>query len=148
MIRGTKPKPSALRVMGDDKAGPFEPKPRGGAPRCPPEVKGLVARREWRRIIRVAPPGLITRLDRAILMSYCVGYGHFLEAEQTLAVEGLTLHLPNGSQKSHPALTGLKLSDYQMKTAAAELGFTPSNRTRIEIGPVDADPEDEEFGLR
>lgn len=134
-MRGRPPKPTVLRVIeGNPGHRPIlvdEPRPTPGIPTCPKTLKGE-ARREWRRISRELDHlGLVAKVDRAALASYCFAWARLLEAEQHLADEGGVVAGRQGGPVKNPWTTIQHQAAAQIKSFATEFGFTPSSRTRI-----------------
>lgn len=129
MIRGRKPRPGALRKAGD--AG--EPKPPDALPRCPDHLNHA-AKKEWRRI---ATPlwrmGVLTVCDRAALAAYCQAYGRWVEAEEKLRETPPLLKTPSGYVQQSPWLSVANKQLEQMARYMAELGLTPTARTRVAV---------------
>ena len=88
MIRGPKPKPTAMRRMqgnpGKRGYNHAEPQPPEGMPDCPAHLNAA-ARDEWDRLAHVLNyMGVVTAIDRAALAAYCQCYGRWVEAEEKL----------------------------------------------------------------
>jgi P27 family predicted phage terminase small subunit len=83
----------------------------------------------------------LTVADRAALAGYCVAYAHWLEAEEFLETNGTTFVMRDdkGVVKGRFAVPevgiAVKMLD-KIRQFAAEFGFTPSARGRIELGKV------------
>ena len=138
MIRGRKPKPGARRKG----AAASEPQPPEALPRCPPHLSHA-AQKEWRRL---ATPmwrmGVLTVCDRAALAAYCQAYGRWVEAEEKLAETPLLLKTPSGYVQQSPWLTVANKQLELMGRYMAELGLTPTSRTRVAVRPGAADQAD------
>lgn len=114
------------------------------------------ARAEWDRIANdVVRSGLVTAADAAALAVYCTAYGRWVQAERVLAkaaandavFEGLLIKTPSGAVIQNPALGARNKAASDLLRAAAELGMTPSARSRVQAASQeDEDPTAEFFG--
>jgi P27 family predicted phage terminase small subunit len=77
--------------------------------------------------------GLLTQADRVALAAYCQAWGRRVEAERKLAETPTLLKTPAGYVQPSPWLT---IANKQLEIMAkfmAELGLTPSARSRLAI---------------
>jgi P27 family predicted phage terminase small subunit len=139
-MRGRKPKPIALRSLGD-RSGPRQ-QARGEIPLCPEHLDAR-AREEWERIApRLAALGLLSGLDRAALAAYCVAWSRWVAAEAEIAAaDRLTVPTARGTLKPHPCLGVARLAMRDMRDFLVEFGLTPSSRARVGAAPIGS-PED------
>ena len=136
-MRGRKPKPTRLKLIeGNPGKRPIrgaEPKPPGTLPTCPAHLSAT-AKAEWKRLAKsLHRIGLLTQVDRAVLAAYCQAYGRWVEAERKLAETPVLLKTPAGYVQQSPWLT---VSNKQLELMAkfmAEIGLTPSSRSRLAI---------------
>lgn len=136
-MRGRRPKPTALKLIegnpGKRPYNPREPKPRASAPTCPAHLSPT-AKAEWRRLIRQLDAlQMITQLDRAALAAYCQAYGRWVEAERKLKETPVLLKTPAGYVQPSPWLAIANKQLELMAKFMAELGLTPSARSRLAI---------------
>lgn len=136
-MRGRRPKPTHLKVItGNPGRRPLnlrEPKPVVAMPTCPAHLNST-AKAEWKRLAHeLHAIGILTRLDRAILAGYCQTYGRWVEAEKKLKETPPILKLPSGYVQQNPWLTIATRQMELLHKFAAELGLTPSSRSRVEI---------------
>ena len=154
-MRGRKPTPTSLKLLqGNPGRRPIrgdEPKPPASQPTCPAHLSPT-AKAEWKRLAQsLNAIGLLTQVDRAALAAYCQSYGRWVEAERKLAETPVILKTPAGYVQPSPWLA---ISSKQLELMAkfmAELGLTPSSRSRLSVqiptGPkLWEDPDDWEFG--
>ena len=105
-------------------------KPR--APRCP-SFLGPVAKAEWRRLAGdLASRGLLTKLDRAAFVIYCLAWEHVVQAQELVAQNGLVSETEDGICGPSPYLGVLNDATEMLIGAADSLGLTPASRARIE----------------
>ena len=136
-MRGRKPKPTKLKLLeGNPGKRPIsgrEPQPPASQPTCPAHLSPT-AKAEWKRLARTLNKiGVLTQVDRAALAAYCQAYGRWVEAEKKLKETPVLLKTPAGYVQQSPWLT---VSNKQMELMAkymAELGLTPSSRTRLAV---------------
>jgi len=146
--RGRKPKPTALRLLeGNPGKRPLpadEPKPGLVVPRCPPELSDE-AKREWRRVTgEFAALGMVSRLDRAGLATYCEAWAHWLDAQEKLRKFGVVIQGKGGRAIPSPYLSVARQSFREMLALLSEFGMTPAGRTRVASQPA-PQPSDDFF---
>jgi P27 family predicted phage terminase small subunit len=114
------------------------------------------AKREWAYIVpKLAKLRIVTELDRAVLESYCSAYGRWRETEEVLKDEPSILRVvteraeDGTALKSYvtqnPLLAVANRARKQMHEALAELGLSPSSRTRVMT--MDRGSADDPFGI-
>jgi P27 family predicted phage terminase small subunit len=77
--------------------------------------------------------GLLTLIDRAALAAYCQSYGRWVEAERKLQETPILLKTPAGYVQQSPWLTIANKERELMARYMAELGLTPSSRSRLAV---------------
>jgi P27 family predicted phage terminase small subunit len=151
-MRGRKPVPTPLKLLrGNPGKRPIngrEPRPRAGAPACPPHLDAE-AKAEW---ARVAPElevcGVLTHLDRAALAAYCSAWSQVVTLEQKVQQFGeVLMNAAKGTAYRSPYAIALASARRQMLSFMSELGLTPAARSRIQLGgPAgDEDPAERFF---
>lgn len=139
-MKGRKPKPSYLRVL-DGNAGkrpinPDEPQPVGDLEaHAPPAWLSQPQKDGWRFAMRHAPPGMLKRLDQSILTVWVVAEERHQDAAQKVSQLGSLLKGKTGTPYQNPYLAIMNKQAAIMMKAAAELGFTPSSRSRVKVEP-------------
>jgi P27 family predicted phage terminase small subunit len=149
MTRGRKPKPTATKKLegnpGKRKLNDAEPRPAATKPACPKHVQGE-ARKEWNRVSKdLHAAGLLTKIDKAALAAYCVQWGRWVEAEESLRKHGPVVKSPTGYPMQNPHLSIANKAMTQMQKSLVEFGMTPSSRSRIAVDPTDAADELADF---
>lgn len=145
---GPPPTPTPLRlVKGNPGHRPLpenEPQPEQVPPEKP-DWLGEVASKEWDRITyELAALGLVTRLDRAALVSYCRAWAAVVKLEKCIDVDGWRVATGNGGWKRNPDVASLNEAWRRIYAMAAEFGMTPAARSRIDApGRKPADPLEE-----
>lgn len=149
MTRGRKPKPSYLRALdgnaGRRPANADEPAPKEPlkAEEPPAWMDGQQAA-AWRYAMEHAPEGMLRSLDRSILSAWVVA--EVLHSDAATRVQKLGTILKSKEQRNaagevisggvpyqNPWLSVLNKQALIMMKAAAELGFTPSSRSRVKV---------------
>ena len=143
--RGPKPTPTRiLKMRGTfrrDRRPKVELTPEPAVP-DPPEWLAGDALVEWQRITpELARLGILTKLDLAALAGYCQAWGQWVAAQAKLAAIGPVVKAPSGYPILNPWLTISNKALQQVQRLAAELGLTPSARTRIEVNPAAGRPD-------
>jgi P27 family predicted phage terminase small subunit len=136
MSAGRRPKPTAIKKLEGNPGGrPLnqnEPQP-SGIPTCPRHLN-KEARAEWRRISKeLITIGLLTRIDRAALASYCMAYARWIEAEENVAKFGHVVKAPSGYPIQNPYLSIANTCLDQIRKFGVEFGLTPASRSRLQI---------------
>lgn len=139
--RGPPSQPTQLKILhgnpGRRKLNSREPKPTAGCPSCPSWLNAE-AKAEWKRQTEVMPAGLMTMADRGALAMYCQAWSEFVEASKFC--KQITNHwitTDKGNLVLHPASLVLQRSHERATRLAAQFGFTPSARSRLEMPPQD-----------
>lgn len=136
-MRGRKPKPTYLRVL-DGKAShghkpnPDEPIPDGDLNDPPPELDARQAA-IWRHAIENAPPGMLKKIDRSVFSTWVAAVDAFEQARAKVAHLGLLVKGPQGGYMQNPYLAIQNKQNQLIRQAAAELGFSPTSRTRVKV---------------
>lgn len=88
----------------------------------------------WRYAIEHAPNGLLKYLDSAVLTIWAIASDTHRQAAEKLAQHGLLVKTPiTGLPIQSPYLPIVNKQAQIMLKAAAEMGFTPSSRSRISV---------------
>ena len=90
------------------------------------------ARAEWDRIVpELLTAGLLTKLDRAALVGYCVAWGQWIDALDQLRAHGVLVKSPSGYPLQSPYLAIFNRAVEQVRSLGAEFGLSPSARVRL-----------------
>lgn len=148
MRRGRKPKPTNLRKLGGNAGKRKLP----AAEPAPPTSDDLLvpspwleklAKEEWRRIApTIMSLGLLTVVDRSGLEGYCQAFARWRQAEQVLTKQGLCFKTPKGYVQQRPEVSIAQQYLHKMHSLAAEFGFTPASRTRVQGKKPSGDGDD------
>lgn len=146
MATGRKPTPVALKLLrGNPGRRPIpsnpEPPKFTTTPQAPAHLSDA-ARAEWDRLAGpLIEIGLITTADVACFAAYCESFARWSEAEIQLRQQGTIVKSANGFPIQSPYLSVINSALKQMHVYAAELGLTPSSRSRVtKEAPAKADP--------
>nr|PZN76198.1 MAG: phage terminase small subunit P27 family [Pseudomonadota bacterium] len=136
-MKGRKPKPTHLKLVagnpGKRALNRGEPVPEGDLT-DPPEWLTPEQKESWRYAIDHAPSGLLKKLDRSALTVWVVAEDLHRQATQAVAKFGLITKSPKqGEPIQNPYLPIVNRQAQIMLKAAAELGFTPSSRSRVTV---------------
>ena len=159
MRTGPNPKPTELKRLegnpGKRALPANEPRPEPAMPACPAFIKGS-GRREWKRIApELLKLGLLTRIDRAALAGYCIGWMQLEEVETALSKmkksgralaklkkanpdmkanisNGMVSITSNGNAIIEPLLSVRKQALETIHKFGTEFGMSPAARTRIQ----------------
>jgi P27 family predicted phage terminase small subunit len=101
----------------------------------PPTLLKDEALREWNRVTPLlADVGLISKLDRAVIASYCQTWARWIDCERMLESTGLIVESPNGYPMYSPYLAQANRAIDQMRRLSEQMGLTGSSRSRIKAG--------------
>jgi len=150
MKPGPPPKPPELRLLHGDRSHRPPPrapivKPTAGAMR-PDFLKGA-ALEEWDRLYpELERLGLVTVVDRADLVSYCLAWQALVQAEEVLEREGYLAAGGQGTTVQNPAFIVQTKAMEKIRQLSAEFGFSPAARARVHApGSGDEKDDDEAF---
>jgi P27 family predicted phage terminase small subunit len=79
--------------------------------------------------------GLLTELDVDALSALCVAWATWVEANEHLQQEGMTVLGANGSPKASPWVGIAAQAQKAMREIGAEFGLSPLSRQRIKVEP-------------
>ena len=135
-MAGRKPKPAHLRLL-EGKAGhrPIPtniPEPEGDLKEAP-DWFSEPQREQWDYAIKHAPSGLLKMLDQSALIAWACAAALHREAIEQVTAEGAILVSKEGGKYQNPWLAVANRQAQNMQKASAELGFTPSSRSRVSI---------------
>lgn len=135
MVRGRKPKPTHLKILEGKQIDipASEPIPEGNL-ELPPEWLSDEQKLAWTYAIENAPYGLLKRLDKSILTAWVVAEDLHRRAVTHVNTFGLVTKSPvKKEMMQNPFLSIANRQAQIMMKAAAELGFTPSSRSRVSV---------------
>lgn len=152
-VRGAKPSPVSLRVIKGGSIPANVPQP---APEQLPEPDWAAmlgdgndealrvnadASVEWQRVVpRLDDLGLLSGLDRTVVVDYCLCWARLQQCEREISSGGMSTDNRQYTSKN-PAITAAN----QYRTALAryipELGLSPSSRMRLALPGDDDDNE-------
>lgn len=143
MVRGRK----RLSEETKEKSGAFakDPQRRNKAPArvkygLPPVPDSLVgdaiAIEKWNCLcVELASAGILATIDGDLLESYCVTFANYRRALDSVRKVGQVITKTNGDVARNPACLELNQTMERMIKLMAELGLTPSARSRIAASP-------------
>jgi len=134
-LRGTTPH----AARGGEKTSPVKLRP--GAPEPPPWLDDE-ARAEWNRIVpALDEQGVLSAVDRAILVSYTVSWSVLVRAVAELGqVDSFTTHGARGAVKA-PEFRVWRDAVATSSMLATKVMATPTDRLRMRLPAVtDSDP--------
>jgi P27 family predicted phage terminase small subunit len=148
-MRGRKPQPTRRRELdgnpGKRALNPNEPTPDAPSDAFdvpPPELEGQTrAADEWRRLAPILRRSRqVTEVDRAALIALCVEWGRYLDAQVKLLKTGMVVTTASGYPLPNPYLAIANKALQGCTRLWAELGMTPSSRSRVQLPPDASDP--------
>ncbi len=148
-MRGRKPKPTRQKELagnpGKRRLNKNEPKPKGVL-MDPPADLPAQAVPYWRKALESCPPGQLALLDERAVYAWAVAAWAHADAAKKVAELGTVVKAKTDGApaQQNPFLAVMNKQAQIMLRAAAELGFTPSSRTRVDAGGLP--PQGEEPG--
>lgn len=141
MPPGRRPKPSWLRVIsgnpGKRPLNDAEPMPAGELVEAPAWFHDAAKPEyliEWRKALAAAPPGLLRSLDESMLVTWVVAKVLHAEAAQKVMQYGALIKTPvTGAPMQSPYISIMNRQAAVMHRASAEMGFSPSSRSRVSL---------------
>ncbi|MCF8533032.1 MAG: P27 family phage terminase small subunit [Reyranella sp.] len=137
-MRGRKPRPNHLKLLennpGKRRINKGEPKPAGDLFEPPADLPAEAVP-FWNQAIADAPAGLLKRLDMRVLVVWTVAAWLHSIAVAKVARVAILIQSRDGNIYQNPALAIVNRQAQIMIKAAAEMGFTPSSRSRINADP-------------
>lgn len=136
---GRPPKGRELRAVGGNAGNrPMDedpPKPKAGRPPKPKLVEeNEYANAEWDRIIPlIEQMKILGEEDGTALAAYCILFSRWVEAEETIQREGITVTTATGRLIKHPAVTIAEKALSQLGGFIADFGLSPQARSRINV---------------
>lgn len=133
-MRGRKPKPTALRVIeGNPGKRPLNKREpvAVGELTTPPDWMTDEQKASWTYAIENAPIGVLRMIDQCALVVWVVAEAMHREATMQLAKSTLLTKTDTGAIIQNPYLPIVNRQAQIMLKAAAEMGFTPSSRSRV-----------------
>jgi P27 family predicted phage terminase small subunit len=149
-MRGRRPKPTWLKIVaGNPGKRPLnddEPQPIGDL-LDPPEWFSDSQKEGWRYAIASAPPGLLKRLDRSVLTVWVGAEALHREASIKVTQFGSVIKAPvTGTPMQSPYMAIMNKQAMIMLKSSAELGFSPSSRSRVKVGSSNSSKPGNGFG--
>lgn len=147
-MRGRKPTPTVLKLLngnpGKRAINSDEPKPDQLDEAVPAELDDPVAAEEWTRtIVPAIERGQITEADRVLAIAHCELWATW---RSQIAAAAKHAHVVAVGKNSHPmpnpARTMANKTLQLLTKIDAELGLTPSSRSRVRVNLRDGDDED------
>lgn len=133
---GPRPTPTKiLKARGSWRANgrKDEPQPEATIPPAPAVLAGK-AMEEWDRVAPVLhATGCLTLVDMAVLATYCQAFADWQQAIEEITKTGPVVRAPSGFAVQNPYVSLKNQAAKQMLACAAELGLSPSARTRIKV---------------
>lgn len=137
MAAGRPRTPTALKILNGNPHGKRLPDNEAVAEGDITEVPDHLSeaqRAGWKYAIAHAPINLLKLIDRATLMTFVVAEDLHRRATIAIEKEGLIVEHPgSGNPMENPNLTVLTKQATVLLRAAAEMGFTPSSRSRCKV---------------
>lgn len=144
--RGPKPTPKPLRVLKHSAATARHPmRDLGADPPAMPDGLSEAEQAAWTRLLTELSvvPGLVCRADRGLCELVARLEPQLREAAEAVREKGATLEVFDKAgnlrfTQTRPEATHVLKVASLLKSAYAELGLTPSGRSRVSVSPAPA----------
>ncbi len=134
-MRGRRP---SLETIQKRLAGTYS----GPPPACP-EWLDPDAKMEWDRVVpEMVIMGILTPVDCMTLAVYCQTYSQWKKAEQQVRADGLMVLGAGGTMVLHPCARHAAKLLSELRRTAADFGFTPASRARVETANKPGEEQD------
>lgn len=134
-MRGRKPKPTAMKILSNNPGKRPINKREPTYPELgdePPAFLGDIAKEEWHRVLPVLLAASAIKVpEAAALAAYCEAFETYHRLAEMSRGKGFIVKAPNGCPMISPLFTALSRARADMIRLMAELGITPSSRSRI-----------------
>jgi P27 family predicted phage terminase small subunit len=112
-----------------------EPQLALGGFSCPKYLDEL-AKKEWHRVVKdLRESGVLAKVDRSMLETYCIAYSMARQAEEDVKDNGLTVFGAKGGVIKNPSISTAVAYRTLMTKVMAELGMSASSRSRLKVNP-------------
>lgn len=117
-----------------------------GAPDAP-EWLCDEAKEEWGRVVdELVLMGVLSKIDRSALTSYCIAWGNLQQATRAIDADGLTIETPDGIVR-HPLLKVQQDAMNTIRHFGGLFGLNPLYRQRMKASvPPPPDEFEQLFG--
>lgn len=138
-MRGRKPVPTTLRILRgnphDHALNRDEPQPESLDEACPEELTDPVAQAEWERgIVPNIATGQITAADRPLAIAHCTLWAAWRsQLREASPHPNIIAAGKNKYPMPNPALTLAGKTLQSLIKVDAELGLTPTSRSRVKV---------------
>ena len=144
--RGPTPTPTKiLKLRGSRRANrnKVEPKFTEGMVEPPNWLDGD-AKNEWDRVVvELQAINILQRVDMAVLATYCQAYSDVARLTEKVRRAGETLISTAGNPYLNPDFNVLSVAYTRLERSVAKLGFSPSDRARLNLPFTEPEPLDE-----
>jgi P27 family predicted phage terminase small subunit len=138
--------PANVRALRGNPGGRPSPKRVTAKPSAPnpPSWLDREAKAEWRRVVPdLDRLGVLAQVDRAVLATYCSSWAKFVQAEQAIQRDGITVIGHRGAERKHPAWQQWREAAGVVAQLSRELFASPNARLRSIKPEGDDEQEDD-----
>lgn len=149
-MKGGKPTPTKIKQLrgnpGKRKVNKDEPQYNKSRSDAPKELDA-VGRKEWDKITKnMRANGVLTEVDETALLAFCQQTSIMVRAMKEMkkkANRDMVIITKSGYQQPNPYLGIINRAQNMIKSLGAELGLSPSSRTRVKATPTK--PDDDKY---
>jgi len=139
---GQKKRPTELRVLDGVSSE------KRGMPKPPIWLKAE-AMKEWKRLApELMAEGLLTEVDRGMLVLLCQSWADYVGAIQRIQKRGHVFTTPQGFRAKNPDITIMNEAFKHYFDACKQFGLSPMSRTKLKLRKPKVKDEDKVASLR
>lgn len=111
----------------------------------PPSNLTKNAKKIWKDVLKMAPPGMIKSLDFGEMVRFCVSYDLYMTAYDHIQKEDLVMLNEKGVPIQNPWGTIMNKQSEIMASSASNLGLSPASRSKLRMDDKKAKPKSDKF---
>lgn len=149
MVKGRKPLSNAVKeasgafVKNPQRRNADEPKVQLGRPKIPDAVDGdPVAKSRWHWVCdQLESMNLLATTDQGLIAGYCMDYSMMLSLWEVIKGGNVSITDDKGRPKLRPEANQFHTYSDRLLKREAELGLTPSSRSRLKAPQTEQEDE-------
>lgn len=99
----------------------------------PPQNLTKNAKKIWKDVLNLAPPGMIKGLDFSEMVRFCVSYDLYMTAYDKVQAEGMVMLNEKGVTIPNPWVAIMNKQSEVMASSSSNLGLSPASRSKLRM---------------